>query len=244
LDKTGLFSVIYTAFSSIIFSLILKNIWHFTHKDALLRFMTIRSLNQLLSDLQSHLSGEVISVRAVLEAFHERGFGFFLFMIALAAALPVPAIGLNTIIALPLLILTAQQAMGRAQVWLPEKWKNKEISASKIEGFIGAAQPWIKRLEFFVRPRLSFMTQGVFSNFIGIAGFIMALAVAIPLPLTNTVPAFGIALMAIGVLMRDGLAVIGGMTIGLLWVVALSSFVIIFGTEGFDLMKEFIKGLI
>ena len=71
----------------------------------------------------------------------------------------------------------------------------------------------------------------------------MALAVAVPLPLTNTVPAFGIALMSIGVLMRDGLAVIGGLIIGLAWVIALVSFVIIFGEQGFDLMKNFIKGL-
>jgi hypothetical protein len=63
------------------------------------------------------------------------------------------------------------------------------------------------------------------------------------LPLTNTVPAFGIALMSIGVLMRDGLAVIGGLIIGIAWVVALVSFVVIFGEQGFDLMKDFIKGL-
>lgn len=206
--------------------------------------MTIRSLNDLLQDLQSHLTGESVTIKTILDEFHERGFGFFLFLIALPAALPVPAIGLNTIIALPLMILTAQQAIGRNRVWMPLKWQGKSVSTSKIEGFITAARPWIKRLEFFVRPRLSFITQGVFSNIIGVAGFIMALAVAIPLPLTNTVPAFGIAMMAIGVLMRDGLAVIGGMLIGLAWVVALCSVVMIFGAEGFDIMKEFIKGLV
>ena len=126
---------------------------------------------------------------------------------------------------------------------MPEKWKSKQVPSAKVEGFITAAQPWIKRIEFFVRPRLSFITQGIFSNIIGVAGFVMALAVAVPLPLTNTVPAFGIALMSIGVLMRDGLAVIGGLIIGIAWVVALVSFVVIFGEQGFDLMKDFIKGL-
>ncbi len=205
--------------------------------------MTIRNLSTLLNDLRTHLTGENTSIAQLLDAFHERGFGFFLFLIALPAALPVPAIGLNTIIALPLLILTAQQALGRQTVWVPTKWKTKQVSSAKIEGFITSAQPWIKRIEFFVRPRLSFITQGIFSHFIGIAGFIMALAVAVPLPLTNTVPAFGIALMSIGVLMRDGLAVIGGLIIGLAWVVALVSVIVIFGSEGFDIMKEFVKGL-
>ena len=89
----------------------------------------------------------------------------------------------------------------------------------------------------------NFITQGVFSNIIGAMGFIMALAVSIPLPLTNTVPAFGIALMSVGVLMRDGLAVIAGALIGLAWVTLLTVFMIYFGTEGIDMIKEFIKSL-
>ena len=205
---------------------------------------SIRTLAELLNDLKDHIEGDTITVRDVLEAFHERGFGFFLFLISLPAALPIPAIGISTVIAFPLMVLTAQQAMGRHMVWVPQKWRDKTISRQKIEGFIEKSQPWVRRLEFFVRPRLSFVTQGLFSNIVGVTGFIMALAVAVPLPLTNTVPAFGIALMAVGLLMRDGLAVIGGMIIGLLWVALLLSFVIIFGPEGFDMVKEFIKGFL
>lgn len=203
----------------------------------------VRTLSQLLKDLELHIQGGDVTVKTLLEAFHERGFGVFLFFIALPAALPIPAIGLNTIIALPLLILTVQQAMGRHVVWVPRKWHDKKISSSKVQSFIENARPWIKRLEFFVRPRFVFMTQGIFSYIIGVAGVVMALAVSVPLPLTNTVPAFGIALMSIGVLMGDGLAVFGGMVIGLLWVVMLCGAIIIFGAEGFDLVKEFIKGL-
>lgn len=206
--------------------------------------MTIRTLSELLHDLQSHIQGDDVTVKALLEAFHERGFGFFLFLIALPAALPIPALGLSTLIAFPLLILTAQQAIGRHTVWVPQKWRQKKMSRDKIEGFIETAEPWVKRLEFFIRPRLSFVTQGVFSNMIGVAGFAMSLAVAVPLPLTNTVPAFGIALMAIGILMRDGLAVIGGLLIGLFWITLLLSFIIVFGAEGIDIAKDFIKGLI
>ncbi len=206
--------------------------------------METRTLSELLEDLRSHITGESISLKALLAAFHERGFGFFLFLFSLPAALPVPAFGINALIALPLLLLTAQQAVGRHTIWLPEKWQSKTISKTKVEGFITSATPWIKRLEFFIRPRLSFMTQGHISKLIGVLGFIMALAVSIPLPLTNTVPSFGIAMMAIGVLMRDGLAVIGGAIVGTLWVILLVGFVLIYGPEGFDMVKDFIKGLI
>ena len=205
--------------------------------------MTTRALSQLLTDLQTHIDGDNISLKALLEAFHERGFGFFLFLFALPAALPVPAFGINTIIALPLLLLTAQQAIGRHTIWIPEKWHNETLSKAKIDGFIVKVTPWIKRLEFFIRPRLNFMTQGHISKLIGVLGFFMALAVSIPLPLTNTVPSFGIAMMAIGILMRDGLAVIAGALIGMAWVILLVGFVILYGPDGFDMVKEFIKGL-
>lgn len=206
--------------------------------------MTPRTLSQILVDIQAQLTQERISFSMLLEAFHERGFGFFLFLFALPAALPVPAFGLNTIIALPLLLLTAQQAIGRHTIWVPNRFKAKTISKARIDGFVLKATPWIKRLEIFIKPRLAFVTQGVSSYFIGIMGFLMALAVSIPLPLTNTIPSFGIAMMAIGVLMRDGLAVIFGAVIGMLWVILLVSFVMIYGPEGFDIIKNFIKGIL
>lgn len=203
-----------------------------------------RTLSDLLSDLQSHNSGDHISIAVLLKAFHERGFGFFLFLIALPAALPVPAIGLNTLIALPLLLLTAQQFLGRHTIWVPSSWKQKTISKAKIDNFINKATPWVKKLEFFTKPRLSFITSGLSSNMIGLMGFFMALAVAIPLPLTNTVPSVGIAGMALGVLMRDGLAVIVGAIIGLAWVTMLVILFLYFGGETVDIVKGFLKSFL
>jgi hypothetical protein len=206
--------------------------------------MTTRSLSALLEDLKARTMGEEVTLQTLLEAFHERGFGFFLLLFALPAALPVPAIGLNAIIALPLLILTAQQAMGRHTIWLPESWLSKSVSKEKIDGYIDSANPWVKKIETFIRPRLPIITQGFSSNMIGILGFFMALAVSIPLPLTNTVPSIGIVCMAIGVIMRDGLAVIIGILIGIGWIVLLSWLILFFGSEAIDLVKTTIKGFV
>lgn len=202
---------------------------------------TPRPISQVLLDLQQTLPAEKVCSFDLLEALHERGFGFLLFIFALPAALPLPGLGVNLIIAAPLLFLTAQQAMGRHTIWIPEKIKYKSISRSRYEAMMKAAIPWVRRLEFFIRPRLGFITQGIFSNVIGVLGVIMALSICIPLPLTNTVPAFGIALMAIGVVMRDGIAVITGAIIGTGWVLMLSYILLFLGTEGLDLIRETIK---
>jgi hypothetical protein len=204
-----------------------------------------RSLSALLLDISDRYRPiEKITVGSLIEAFHERGFGFFLFLIALPIALPVPAVGVSTLLALPLLLLTAQQALGFHAIWLPEKLKRKEVSSEGLQKLIDMSMPWVKRLEYFVRPRLAFMTQGVFSHLIGISGFIMALSNALPLPLANTVPCAGICLMAIGVLMRDGLAVMAGALLGLGWVTMLIVAFVFFGIEGLDLVKEWIKSFL
>lgn len=205
---------------------------------------TIRTLSQLLEDLKTSFKQDTISVGQILDAFHERGFGFFLFIFALPMALPLPVPpGINILLASPLLLMTAQQALGRHTIWLPNKIKQRSLSREKFNNMIDKAGPMMKRLEIIVRPRLGFITQGAFSHVIGILGFIMALSICIPLPLTNTVPSLGIALMAIGVLLRDGLAVLAGALIGSAWVTMLVAVTIFFGAEGIDIAKNAIKSL-
>lgn len=204
----------------------------------------IRSLTALLLDLKTSFEGqESITVGQILEGFHERGFGFFLFLFALPAALPLPAVGYGTILALPLLFLTAQQAIGRHTIWFPDKVKAKSLKTKNLTGSIDKAVPWMQKLEILIRPRLGFMTRGAAGNLIGVFGFIMACSVLLPVPLTNTVPSLGIALMGIGILMRDGLAVLAGAIIGIAWIAALVGFTLHFGAEGLDMFKSMIKSV-
>lgn len=205
---------------------------------------TPRKISEVLIDLQKTLPKEKVCTFDLIEALHERGFGFLLFIFALPAAIPLPGLGVNLIIATPLLFLTAQLALGRHTIWIPEKMKYKSISRERFESMLEAAFPTIHKIEFLVRPRLGFITQGVFSNVIGFLGLIMALSICVPLPLTNTVPSMGIALMAVGVIMRDGLAVIAGALLGTAWVCMLALVIGFVGIEGIDLIKETIKSLI
>lgn len=199
---------------------------------------TPRALSHLLTEIKSGLSGEQVRVESLLDAFHERGFGLMIFLFSLPAAVPIPMPGLNTIIAIPLILLTWQQMIGRHTVWIPERVGRTSLERGLCDKVIDSSLPWVRRLEFFIKPRLGGITQGVFSHLIGLSGLIMALCGAIPLPLVNTAPALGIGLMAVGVMMRDGLAVLVGMAFGLLWVVGILAAYIFFGMEAVHLIKE------
>ncbi len=205
-----------------------------------------RALSALLEELAELANSrkEKVHLSTIIEVFHERGFGVLLFLLALPAALPIPALGINMIIALPILLLTVQQAMGRHTVWMPENIQKRTLKPKQITGFIKKARPIINFLEIFFKPRLAFITRGIFSIMIGLFGTVFALSITLPIPLTNTVPAMAVALMSIGVITRDGLAVIGGIILGSLWVGLLAYFALFFGSEGLILFKDTIKNLI
>lgn len=206
----------------------------------------MRAFSDLIADtIPAIQQQERISIKAILEVFHERGFGMPLFILSLPMALPIPVPpGINVLLALPLLLLTAQQFLARETIWLPHKIQSKQINAAKFSGILTKSLPFVQKLEWLMRPRLGFVTQGMYSRFIGLAGFIMALSICIPIPLSNTVPSFGIAIMALGVLTRDGLAVLAGILLGLAWVAMLSFVLVLLGTEGFDAIKDIIKSWI
>lgn len=203
----------------------------------------MQSISDIFEHIKEQFPGEKISMNDLLEAFHERGFGFLLLILSVPMALPLPVPpGINVLLASPLILLTAQQALGRHTIWLPEWIKRKSVSGAMLRKVITGALPWCKRLELIVKPRLEFVTKGVFSHLIGVFGLIMALTICVPLPMTNTVPSLGIAMMAVGVIMRDGLAVLAGAIVGILWVGALTAIIVFLGTEGIDFAKETIKG--
>lgn len=205
----------------------------------------IRSISEVLKELVQGLEGERVLIGAVLESLHERGIGFVLFLLALPMALPVPVPpGINVALATPLILLTGQQMMGARTIWLPLSLKRKTVSRGRVNNTLQTLIPWVEKLEVLSKPRLGFITQNFFSRLIGLAGLIMALTVCIPLPLTNTIPSLGIALMALGVIMRDGLAVLAGMAVGLIWVFILCSLVAFLGTEGIDAFKDLIKSFL
>ncbi|MAI62240.1 MAG: hypothetical protein CBB87_07175 [Micavibrio sp. TMED27] len=204
----------------------------------------MRTLSQTLSDLAETFDGERTSIGELLITLHERGIGLLLFIFALPAAIPLPGLGVNLIIALPLLLLTAQQLLARRSVWMPQAVLKRGFKTKSLKEIIAKSIPYVEKLEYLSRPRLAPLTSHGFSPLIGFAGLIMSLSICIPLPLTNTVPAMGIAIMAMGVIMRDGLAVMCGMTLGLVWVGIISAALLFFGLEGLVLVKDTIRSFI
>lgn len=201
-----------------------------------------RSLEQVLLDFEQTLEGDTVTVGKILEAFHERGFGVLLFIFAIPLVL-IPIPGSNVPFALALVALTAQQVMGAHTPWIPEKLKSTTISCQGMSIGLKKAAFWSQKIEFLLKPRLGWLTQDGPSRIVGGITLILSLFSTIPLPLTNSVPGIGIGLIALGIGMRDGLAILAGAVVGLGWITMLTSVLLFFGPDALHAVKEAILSI-
>lgn len=204
-----------------------------------------RALSALLTEIRTRFQEKGhVTIADLLEAFHERGFGFFLFLIALPAAWPFPGLGLHQIAGLPLVLLTGQMMMGRHTLWLPEKIRASRFEWRHMDKLIAYALPWVHKIERIARPRLSALTQRPFYNAVGLTGILMSICITIPFPFSNTLPALCLAAISVGLLMRDGLAVLVGTVIGGVWSGLIIFMMVFFGMEGIDIIRNQITSLL
>ena len=123
----------------------------------------------------------------------ERVFGFLFVLLSLPSALPVPAPGYSVPFGILLLLLAIQPVTGAKQPWLPRHFKNYPIALTKVQGFLKAGLPWLRRIEAITYPRLAVICTSLAGRtVIGLAIAVMAISMCIPIPGTNTLPAMGI----------------------------------------------------
>jgi hypothetical protein len=171
----------------------------------------------LSAELQNYLSsldGEDSNLGDMLEAISHRGFGLFLLLLALPAALPIPAPGYATPFGVIIIILALQMLVGRRTPSLPKKFKTKKLSHRVIAFSVKHGGRVLRLTEWLVRPRLSNLARSrAFLSLVSLVIILMAMFMVVPLPLTNTAPSFVIFILAAGMLEEDGLVLLGGLMV-------------------------------
>ena len=168
----------------------------------------------------------------IMSDFHENGILLAMIFFALPVAVPLPyPPGFTTIMGIPLMVLSFQMIIGSDKVCLPEKINNYEISNTTLKMISDKIVPIIKSVEKYTKPRFAFASSAYCEQFLGVICFIAAVSVALPIPFTNAVPAQGITIMALGLLNRDGIVIIGGFFIAIIGVIIAVS-VMLLGVAG------------
>lgn len=180
-------------------------------------------IEAVLAEFSRRHAGEEnprISLGELFDGMQKRAFGLLLLMLALPCCLPF-VYGLPQIVALPILLLAGQMALGRNTPWLPERLRKRSFTVSSISNALARSRRYLAMVEWICHPRLPGLTGPAASRITGTLLLIPAASILVPLPLTNTVPGIAIAVVSVGLIERDGLMVVGGLFLGIFWVGAL-----------------------
>ena len=152
----------------------------------------------------------VFEVRAEVKG--DRGFGFLLLLLALPAALPLPAPGYATPFGIVMASLGLQMLIGRTHPWVPSFLARRSVPFSLFTFSVRNARIPLRVVELFIRPRLQRLARHrLMLPGLGLTVCILSCMMSVPIPLTNTAPSFAIFLIAAGLIEEDGLFLLLGM---------------------------------
>ncbi|MCR5879475.1 exopolysaccharide biosynthesis protein [Phenylobacterium sp. J367] len=137
-------------------------------------------------------------------------------MVVFAAplVLPMPP-GVSAVLGLPLLLFSAQFMLGMRRPWLPGALADRAIRGRDVKAMAERVVPMLLRIERLLHPRLTFLAHGPFARLVGVVAFVLSVIVFLPVPFGNILPSLAIAVLGLGLVERDGLALlIGGAVAG------------------------------
>ena len=178
--------------------------------------------SQLPAKVSDQLEGWLTSdgdktLGSLAELFEEKSFAILFVLLLGVPALPIPTGGATHVFEVIAVLLAAQLIAGRDEIWLPQKWRTKPLVGEKSQKFVGALMKMIRRLERISRPRLRFLFHHRLSNIIFgllVIGGSVAAFFAPPFTGLDTLPALGVVLLSLAVLMEDVLMAIVAFAIG------------------------------
>ena len=165
--------------------------------------------SQLLTHILNEHGGERLSFSELAARLRDRAWGGLLLIFAAFNLLPLPP-GATTVTGLPLLVITAQMAIGRSRPWFPRKLDKRGIGRDHLAKIAAKIAPWEERVERIFKPRLYALTNHRAARVIGSISFLLSVILWLPIPLGNHAPALAMTLFALALIYRDGALVILG----------------------------------
>lgn len=171
-----------------------------------------RKLSEELAELLVRLGTRPVTLREVIYVLRGRAYSLLLILLSLPFLTPLPLPGLSTPLGLAIAFIALRLALGQ-RPWLPKKLQRKELPAEFFAKVFRFSARVIRLLETFLRPRLAWLgTTGLLPRLHAVVMLLAALVLMLPLPIpfSNSFPAWTVMLLAAGMLERDGLFILLG----------------------------------
>lgn len=175
--------------------------------------------NDALADVERDDTPNRITVGEFIDQFAERGFGIIILLCAIPNLLPVNVPGISLPFSVVIVFFTTQWMLNYKHPWLPSFVRKRDFEEQAFANAVLKVTPHIRTLEKVIKPRGAFMEQRAATILIGCFILGLTFVLALPLsfiPFSNTIPAVFIALIAIGIIERDGWLILGSVIAGII----------------------------
>ncbi|MEH6665156.1 MAG: exopolysaccharide biosynthesis protein [Brevundimonas sp.] len=167
-----------------------------------------RTFSEVLEDLARD-GAPTLTLGEIVEAFGERGFGALILIIALVSLFPWPP-GSKAILSVPIILLALELAFQRSRVWLPSWTLNRGLSRQTFGRALAKVITPIRSVERLSRPRMPWLTGEIADVVTGLVCVFLAVMMALPVPFGDLLPGVTLIVLGLGVMQRDGAAILLG----------------------------------
>ena len=184
------------------------------NETTLSRINAAGSLGDQLQAIIAELPEDRLTLGELLQVFGDEGLLLLTILLTLVFLIPVSIPGVSTVFGAAILLVGLSRLL-RRPLWLPAKLRERALPASRLRPALTGGLHWVRRLERISRPyRLRGLVEGraqdIFNNLAFILAALLLMAPFGFVPFSNTLPGLALLLYAIGMIQRDGTAILLG----------------------------------
>ncbi len=183
--------------------------------------------SELLRAFAHSLTNDRVTLADIVAGLGDRGLGVLIAIFALPNILPSAVPFGNVPTGIPPLIFAIQLALGVDHLILPGFLARRTVGTQWLRALaprVASVLSWFERL---LTPRMEWVTDPRAERIIGIIAIVLAMVSTLPIPFGHNLPALGLVLIGLGLIERDGLAILTGAAIGMAGAILLG--LVIFG---------------
>ena len=151
------------------------------------------------------------------DVFEERTFAVTILVLMFLPATPLPTGGITHVFEGIAVVVAGEMVLGRRTLWLPDRWRRRDLGAMTTDKMIPLMLRWVRRFERFSRPRgVRFFHWRWSLRLLGLllAALAVMAAIAPPFSGLDTLPALGAVAIALSIIFEDAVLLAVGIVIG------------------------------
>jgi hypothetical protein len=181
-----------------------------------LRSATPTRTSTLLRDFSNAITRERVSVGEIVAALGDRGLGVLIAIFAIPNMLPAMVPFGNVVIGIFPLMFAVHLAFGADRLMLPASIARRSVSSKSLKTLIPRVADVLSWFERLLKPRFPAVTGPHLERILGVLCVVLALITMVPIPFAHNLPALALVLIGLGLIERDGLAMLIGAMIGVI----------------------------